>query len=529
MSKFNTAAARPAGRSAVTSEPVSSGRNHQGGAGYARDPRSELFLLAVTNMVGEKTFYESAYQRDNRFGQLVRQIATSPDTDRWLPQFAAWLRSDANMRSASLVLAAEAVHARLVARLTGGNRQIINAVLQRADEPGEFLAYWTAHYGRNLPQPVKRGVADAAARLYTERALLKYDTASHGYRFADVIRLTHPTPTADWQSDLFEYAIGRRLGVEGLAPRDSLTTIQGNAVLRSLGADTIHMLAEAGALADELAAGGATWEQIPALVNGPWTKELWEAIIPSMGYMALLRNLRNFDQAGVSDEVAEKVCKRLVDPEQVARSRQFPFRFYAAYKHTNSLRWAYALERALGQSLANVPALSGRTLILVDQSPSMFPGYYFSTRNSSDIALAEQAALFGSALALRADAATIVGYGAENYVVPFSKGDAVLRTMTKFHVENGTDTLAAVVKRYDGHDRVVIVTDEQTQLSRYGRIDDHIPPHVPVYTWNLGGYRLGHGPSGGAHRHTFGGLTDAAFRLIPLLERGANTGWPWEV
>lgn len=528
MSKFNTATARPAGRSAITSEPVASGRNHQGGAGHARDTCSELFLLAVANMVDEKAFYESAHERDNRFGQLVREVATTPDLQPWLLSFATWLRGDANMRSASLVLAAEAVHARLAAGLSGGNRQLVNAVLQRADEPGEFLAYWTAHYGRNLPMPVKRGVADAAARLHTERALLKYDTDSHGYRFADVTRLAHTKPKADWQSDLFAYAIGRRLGIEDLAPSEALTTIRGNAILRSLDADTIHMLAQEGALADELATGGATWEQVPALVNGPWTKELWEAIIPSMGYMALLRNLRNFDQAGVSDEVAEQVCKRLVDPEQVARSRQFPFRFYSAYKHTTSLRWGYALEKAVGLSLANLPALPGRTLILVDQSPSMFPGYHFSTPNKSDITLAEQAALFGSALALRADSADLVGYGEASYRVQFGKGDAVLRTMTKFHVENGTDTVAAAAKWFKGHDRVVIVTDEQTRHSRHGLLDYHVPPHVPVYTWNLGGYRLGHGPSGSAHRHTFGGLTDAAFRLIPLLESGRNAGWPWE-
>ena len=33
---------------------------HEGGVGYARDPESELFLLAATNMVGEDTFYERA-------------------------------------------------------------------------------------------------------------------------------------------------------------------------------------------------------------------------------------------------------------------------------------------------------------------------------------------------------------------------------------------------------------------------------------------------------------------------------------
>jgi hypothetical protein len=71
--------------------------------------------------------------------------------------------------NAPVVLAAEAVRARLAAGLEGGNRQLVGSVLHRADEPGEMLAYWTSRYGRTVPKPVKRGIADAVARLYDER------------------------------------------------------------------------------------------------------------------------------------------------------------------------------------------------------------------------------------------------------------------------------------------------------------------------------------------------------------------------
>ena len=46
-------------------------------------------------------------------------------------------------------------------------------------------------------------------------------------------------------------------------------------------------------------------------------------------------------------------------------------------------------------------------------------------------------------------------------------------------------------------------------------------------TWILGGYRYGHTP-GTATRHTFGGLSDAAFRIIPLIEAGRAGAWPWQ-
>src|SRR5690606_24345903 len=159
-----------------------------------------------------QTFYESGEHRDDRFATLVRELAvTDPD---WTAGLLGWLRGDGNRRTASIVGAAEYVKARLEAGATGGpsNRRVVDSVLRRPDEPGELLAYWTATYGRNIPQPVKRGVADAVRRLYGAKALLKYDAASKGYRFGDILNLVHAAPDPDkpWQGELFRYALDRR-------------------------------------------------------------------------------------------------------------------------------------------------------------------------------------------------------------------------------------------------------------------------------------------------------------------------------
>jgi hypothetical protein len=74
---------------------------------------------------------------------------------------------------------------------------------------------------------------------------------------------------------------------------------------------------------------------------------------------------------------------------------------------------------------------------------------------------------------------------------------------------------------------VLIVTDEQHAHSPYGAPGTQVPSRVPVYTWNLAGHRAGHGHSGNATRHTFGGLTDAAFGMVPLLEAAGRADWPW--
>jgi TROVE domain len=396
---------------------------------------------------------------------------------------------------------------------------MVDSVLQRADEPGELLAYWTSRYGKAIPKPVKRGTADAVRRLYTERNLLKYDTDSHGFRFGDVLDLTHPAPGAPWQGDLFRYALDRRHGRGNEVPIE-LAMLTANALLRKLAEAEPEVLLNA----EQLREAGMTWEDALSLVGAKVDKaRLWEALIPSMGYMALLRNLRNFDQAGVSDTVAAQVAARLADPEQVARSRQFPFRFLAAYRNAPSLRWGHALDQALTHSLANVPELAGRTLVLVDRSGSMF----HAMSAKSELTYADSAAIFGTALAVRNHGrVTLVQYGNASAEVSVGRGESLLKVLDRFQNLGGTETARAVRQHYVNHDRVVIVTDEQAWAG-YGRPGDHVPQQVPLYTFNLVGYRHGH-EGGGPNRVTIGGgLTDHAFRLIPLLEAGKSGPWPW--
>ncbi|MGW7379857.1 TROVE domain-containing protein [Streptomyces sp. NPDC054794] len=524
MARFNTKAARAQPTSRVTSTGRVL-RTYQGGRGHERDARSELFLLAVSNFVSQRTFYESGADRDTRFARLLRELAVTDPS--WTAGLLGWLRGEGGMRTASVVGAAEYVHARLAAGATDGpsNRQVVASVLQRPDEPGELLAYWTATYGRNIPKPVKRGVADAVRRLYHGKSLLKYDTASKGYRFGDILNLVHAAPDPDkaWQGELFRYALDRRHNPDTAEPPASNRVLTAHRELMAVPVEERRAVVTAPDGAERLAAAGITWEALAGWLQGPMDKTAWEAVIPSMGTMALVRNLRNFDQAGVSDEVAAQVAARIGDPAEVARSRQFPFRYLAAYQHAPSLRWSYALERALGHSLANVPALPGRTLVLIDRSGSMWA----RLSDRSELNRADAAAIFGTALAVRAADADLVEFGSTSKRVKFRKGESVLKILGRFGDLGGTDTTEAVRRHYKKHDRVLIVTDEQYAYHQHGDPTHQVPADVPVYTWNLAGYRAGHGPSGKENRHTFGGLSDAAFRMVPLLEAARDADWPW--
>ncbi|MCW2904225.1 MAG: RNA-binding protein [Streptosporangiaceae bacterium] len=545
MGKFNTAQTRPQVFSPVAGEQTPSGKTFEGGPGFARDTKSELFLYAVSRFSGEGSFYEDAKTGDTRYRNLIHK-ATAEDPS-WVAEFLRWLRADANMRSAAIVGAAEYTKALALAdtplheRTAPTGRKVINSVILRADEPGEMIAYWTSQYGMSIPWPVKRGVADAMLRLGTEMNYLKWDSEGRGYTFDRLLNLTHPGDRkrsnqrirGGWQGDLFGHIIKAKYEPATEIP-ESLQTLTRRQALMKLPVNERRAALEPWRLAE----AGMTWEALAGWLQGPMDAQAWEAIIPNMGYMALIRNLRNFDQAGVSDEVAMKVAAKLADPEEVAKSRQLPMRFLSAYRAVPSDRWKWPLTMAVNLALRNIPTLGGRTLILVDTSTSM----HAPMSDKSGLARQDAAALFGCALATRCERADLVSFSSSQYyyndpagtrtrVYPLRAGESLLAMVDRWNREGfflggGTQTEASLREHYAHHDRVVILTDEQADGN--DQVGATIPA-TPIYTWNLAGYTHGHAPSGSFNRHVFGGLQDSAFKMVPMIESGVNGRWPWQV
>ncbi|MGH7791493.1 MAG: TROVE domain-containing protein, partial [Thermodesulfobacteriota bacterium] len=269
---------------------------HEGAPGYRKDNKTELFMLAITSFYGEDTFYEEGIKRNERFVELVHKVAV--EDPEWIAGFFPWLRKNANIRTISVVGVLEATHTFVENDIPGG-RKLISDTLSRADEPGEALAYWHQKYGRNLPKPVKRGIADAAVRLYTEESFIKYGNRSgDSYGFADVINLTHPTPAHSQQSSLFNHILNVRY-----KPEDSISVqlpiLRNNRHLLGIRVEERKDLLVNSP--STLESSGITWEQVAGWLQGPMDASAWEAVIPYMKYMALLRNLRNFEEAVIDD------------------------------------------------------------------------------------------------------------------------------------------------------------------------------------------------------------------------------------
>lgn len=492
----------------------------EGDLGWSRDAKSELFQLGVTFMgESQDTFYEAGDARHARFVALIHSLTATDPT--WVASFIEFLRTEAFLRTASVVAAIEYAVAG-----GPGSANVIVSALHRADEPMEALGYYFAKHGRRIPQRIKKGIARAAVKLFNEYSLRKYDIPGRGIRAADVINLTHPKPKDNAQSALFKYALDRRYSAT-FTPTPLLPQITAAEALAKLpeGERREYIRKNEGALK----AAGMTWERLSSWLPGGLDAEAWEAVIPSMGYMALLRNLRNFDQAGISTAAVDAVCRTLENPEAVAKSMQFPYRFLSAYKEVPSVNYTRALERALDLSVSNIPRLPGKSLILVDVSRSMN-----ATMGRSKMKMWEAGAVFGAAQALRCGDGSLVAFATGNQEVRVPKGGSILKiasALSEVRVNHGTEVWPAIQAHWSGHDRIFIFTDMQSaqysyretmtaQLKKAG---------VKIYNFNLMGYSATNMDVGKGGVYELGGLSDVTFCQIPLLEAGRDAAWPWEI
>lgn len=522
MVRMNTRGTKPRNTAATPIATTGQAFTAEGGMGWQRTPKGELFLAAVTSL-NEDTFYETANNRTKRIQTLTAspEIVNSPE---WTLGMVRWLRQEVGLRSIPAVVAISAVKERLDAGLTGTNRQIVEAAIGRLDEASDVLAGWMSLYGRNIPSCVRRGVADALRDRLSERSYLKWvgRMSAGSVTLRDVINLTHPKPKTKTQEALIKYALDEGYGKKGndkqlpvIRARRRFLAMDRDTQIRALtGPDAKNTLREA-ALTHEVIAGAIG--TIPA--------DVWETLVPEMGYMALRMNLRRIEASGASRALIATINERLGDVEEAAKSRTMPVAFYAAYKNA-PLAFAAALQDAANASLENVPALKGSTLVLLDRSGSM--SGILSAKSS--LTCQDTANVFAAALALRGENVRVVAFDNRMEDVKVTSAD-LLRVVDQMPApRGGTYTPEAIRWAHEGgrqYDRIVILTDEQYAGGSVDSALDTYAPGVPVFTWNLAGYRTAQ-MEAREGRWTFGGLSDKGFQMIPLLERGIGQSWPWE-
>jgi hypothetical protein len=294
--------------------------NLAGAKAFALSPKVELYFAVSTTFLEEK-FYESSDTRIKRIKELVQAVAqTDP---QFVAKLAVYTRTELHMRSASHVLISE------LARIHRGDSLVARAIQKLAIRPDD-LTEIVAYLKKPIPNQVKKGIAQAL-HTFSAMQLAKYQQTKKDVKLVDVFNLTHPTATPE--------------------------------------NETVWKKFVAGTLKNK-----KTWEAKISATHGDKEekKESWAELVASkdLGYMALLRNLRNIEK-DADKKTLQLAAKRIIDVDAIKKSKQLPFRFLSAYENVSTDEMKKAINEALEVSLSNVPMFYGKTLIALDISGSM--------------------------------------------------------------------------------------------------------------------------------------------------------------
>jgi hypothetical protein len=422
-------------------------RTHEGAPAYAPLTDEQRLRRSVLScMLWEDEFYEDGETISARMAALASSL--DPEI---VARLAIEARSKMNLRHAPLLLLT-------VLAKTGAKREKLVAntvaeVIQRADELSELVAIYWRNGRRPLSAQIKKGLARAFDK-FDAYELAKYDRPGP-VRLRDVLFLVHAKPKAAEQAETW-----RKLAEKELDSPD-------------------------------------TWEV--ALSGGADKRETFERLIREgrLGYLALLRNLRNMGEAGVDEELVRQAIL-----DRKGARRVLPFRFVAAARAAPM--FDRELDKALRAAIADQAELAGRTIVLADVSGSM--GARLSQR--SDLTRMDAAAALASVI--NGDV-RVFSFSNEVKEVPARKGlagiDAIVRSQP-----HGATWLGKAVEHVNGlkHDRLVVITDEQS----HDRVPD--PAARRAYMINVASYRNGVGYGRWVH---LDGFSEQVLRYIAEYER----------
>lgn len=456
--------------------------NYEGGLAFNLSLEKDLYLRVASCLFGEPKFYTDG-NPDELLEILRNTLIVNPE---YVLKLAVHTRNTLNLRTVSAVILAEAS---LIPESKPYVQKYAPYIIKRVDELTDVVA-WVQHMIGNignhskkgsLPAGLKKGLADCFAN-FNEYQFGKYKATNKSVKLKDVVRLVHPKPADDNRSALYKRIL----------------------------TDTLEI--------------PDTWETYISK-NGS-TKENWEYIIPKMGYMAILRNLRNFLDYDVN---LDPVIKILTNQEAIKKSKQFPFRFFSAYReidehdniHTSKV--LDALEVAMDISVQNLPTLAGTTAIFADVSSSMVS----PLSSKSKVRCVDISKMFLSIAHQICNMPITMTFAGNVYPVNLLKRNGVISNMKSISFTGGqTDGWKTVRYLRDNNtkvDRIILLSDMQCygessvakELELYRHV---INPDVYFYPIDLTGYGTSQVPENDPKTCLIGGWSEKVFDFIPLYE-----------
>ena len=487
--------------------------NHEGAEAFRMSPEMELYTAVVSSAL-EEMFYEGKQDRVKRIADLVGKVDPV-----FVAKLAVYTRREMNLRSIPMVLLVE------LAKVHSGDNLVSKAVagtVMRADEIAELLMcyQWLNPTGGikklgKLSRGIQNGLKESFNR-FDEYQFAKYDRSSQAVKLRDALFLVHPKAKDEAQQALFDKIVAGTLE----------TPYTWETELSALGQQAFE-----------------TPEAKAEAVRAKW-EELLES--GKLGYMALLRNLRNILQAKVSSGHVERLCARLSDSDLVARSKQLPFRFLSAYREILAVQSPFtamalsALETAVEASVVNLEGFDAETNVLVaaDVSGSMQrPVSRNSSVQSFDIGIL-------LSMLLKSKCASVVsGMFGDTWKVVNLPQESILANTIEMHRRegevgystNGHKVIEWLIQNKVKMDKVMIFTDCQMWDSENhsGWIADRglrrswlqykkLFPEAKLYLFDLSGYGCTPLELTEADVHLIGGWSEKVFNILQAVENGSS-------
>jgi 60 kDa SS-A/Ro ribonucleoprotein len=406
-------------------------RTHEGGLARTPTPMHQLLRQVSTCLLFERTYYSDGNTIAQEIADTCRRVEP-----REIARVAVLARTVLKLRHVPLFLLTQLDKRRAEAP-AGLLAATVAEVVQRPDELSELLALiQKENDGKSLKKvlsaQVKKGLA-RAFRKFNAYQLGKWNRAT-AIKLRDVLFLCHPKPENDEQKVLWA-----QLASNTLPTPD-------------------------------------TWEV--ALSGGANKREAWTRLLRErkLGYIALLMNLRNMEEA--------KVDRGLVSQALAAgagKSKALPFRFVSAAKAAPG--FAQDLSDAMLLAVDRSQPLRGKTFLLLDVSGSM------------DVPISAKATLHrweaGAALGILlrevCDQCRVFTFSEQLVEVPNLRGLALLPGVRDSQAHRGTYLATAtrtLFEKAGKPDRLIVVTDEQS-----GDGEGQLPEGVRGYVVNVAAER----------------------------------------
>lgn len=426
-------------------------------------PEQTLTRLTLASMLWENQFYLNG---EDHASLLEKNVGKADP--KFVANLAKAARNEFKLRHAPLKLMRE------LARNGQLKADDLAEVIQRPDELSQFLAIYWKDGKSPVSNQVKRGLAKAFTK-FNEYEFAKWDKNSAAVKLRDVMFLAHPKPENEVQKELFAKIANKQLETP----------------------DTWEV---------QLSAGADKAETFTRLMAEK-----------KLGALAFLRNLRNMLNTGCIDEATIVAYGDSLNPERV-----LPFRYVSAYRSVaemSCLKIVHMLERMMMKSLAAMPKLPGKTVLMVDVSGSMF-GAKVSAK--SDIDRFDAAAAL--AIMCREICEKVEIYTFSNSLAKVSSlvhGFALIEALRTSQSIAGTNFNAALnkVNQVTTYDRIISFTDEQyTDRGSYGGFYGSYQPEPKGrgYVVNVAAYQQG--LSFGDKWLTISGFSEAVFSFIQAVE-----------